>query len=100
MLVSLPDRISSSIADLEWSQNYLEFSLRLQEYIELCRKRDTAAALVYLRKYLAQWKDTHLKEIPQASVLLAYDENTDVPSYRVRSICSRPIIYERSQTRS
>jgi hypothetical protein len=65
------------------TQNYLEFGLRLQEYIELCRKRDSSAALAYVRKNLAPWKETHFNEIQQAIALLAFNEHCNLPAYDV-----------------
>jgi macrophage erythroblast attacher len=64
-------------------QDSLEFALRLQEYIELCRQRSTATALTYLRKHLAPWSESHMAEIRKAMGLLACDEPTAwrVPAY-------------------
>lgn len=61
----------------------LEFSLRLQEYIELARARRTTAAIAYSRKHLVPWQDTHLAEIRTASALLAFKEGTKCGPYRV-----------------
>ncbi|WOO85632.1 Macrophage erythroblast attacher [Vanrija pseudolonga] len=58
----------------------LEFALRLQEFIELCRKRDTAGARAYAAKNLAQWAAT--PEMQQGATLLAFGETTGVPRYR------------------
>lgn len=65
------------------SQNYLEFSLRLQEYIELCRKKQQTEALAYAQKYLATWQDTHMREIEQAMSLLFFGQGTNVGVYKV-----------------
>jgi macrophage erythroblast attacher len=64
-------------------QNNLEFALRLQDFIELCRKRDIQGAIAYSRKYLAQWAPGHLQEIQQGMTLLAFGERTGVGMYRV-----------------
>jgi macrophage erythroblast attacher len=60
----------------------LEFNLRLQEYIELVRERKLLAAIQYSKKYLTPWSETHLKEIQQASGLLAFDPTTDCSAYK------------------
>jgi macrophage erythroblast attacher len=65
------------------TQNNLEFTLRLQEFIELCRKRDTVGAISYARKTLAPWASTHMHEIEQGMTLLAFGERTGVGAYRV-----------------
>lgn len=65
------------------AQNDLEFTLRLQDFIELCRKRDIQGAIAYSRKYLAQWAPGHLSEIQQGMTLLAFGEKTGVGMYRV-----------------
>ncbi|CDZ96365.1 Uncharacterized conserved protein [Phaffia rhodozyma] len=57
---------------LKRANNPLESSLRLQEYIELCRKRDLVQALAYYRKYLSIWYET--PEVRRAAGLLAFDE--------------------------
>ncbi|KAJ7741429.1 CTLH/CRA C-terminal to lish motif domain-containing protein [Mycena maculata] len=49
----------------------LEFDLRLQEYIELSRACKYDEAMEYARKHLAPWKETHMDQIQQATVLLA-----------------------------
>jgi hypothetical protein len=64
-------------------QNNLEFALRMQEYIELCRQRKVPEAIVYSRKNLAPWAATHLIELQQAMTLLAFGEKSGVALYRV-----------------
>lgn len=64
-------------------QSDLEFTLRSQEFIELCRKRDTAGAIAYARKNLAPWASTHLAELQRSMTLLAFGETTGVQVYRV-----------------
>ncbi|KAH7923099.1 hypothetical protein BV22DRAFT_1093538 [Leucogyrophana mollusca] len=60
----------------------LEFELRLQEYIELARARKTQDAIAYSKKHLVSWQDTHLKQILQASMLLAILPSTNCGQYR------------------
>lgn len=55
----------------------------MQEYIELCRKRKTTAALAYMKKFISPWAETHLAQVQQAVVLLAFGEGTGVNTYRV-----------------
>jgi macrophage erythroblast attacher len=69
---------------MDGCQNYLEFSLRLQEYIELCRKKQQTEALAYAQKYLATWQETHMREIEQAMSLLFFGQGTNVGIYKVR----------------
>lgn len=57
--------------------------LRLQEFIELCRRRDTVGAIAYARKNLANWAVSHMFELQQAMTLLAFGEKTGVGVYRV-----------------
>ncbi|KIJ99906.1 hypothetical protein K443DRAFT_679588 [Laccaria amethystina LaAM-08-1] len=60
----------------------LEFDLRLQEYIELSRLRQTTEAIAYTKKYLISWQETHLPHIQQASALLAFPPNTRCGPYK------------------
>ncbi len=64
-------------------QSDLEFTLRTQEFIELCRKRDTAGAIAYSRKNLAPWAATHMAQLQSSMTLLAFGETTGVQAYRV-----------------
>lgn len=64
-------------------QNDLEFHLRYQEYIELCRQRRTTDALTYVRKNLTTWAETHLMEIQAGMALMIFGEHTVVQGYRV-----------------
>lgn len=66
-------------------QSDLEFTLRSQEFIELCRKRDTAGAIAYARKNLAPWAPTHMSKLQSSMTLLAFGETTGVQWYRVSS---------------
>ncbi|WWD17302.1 hypothetical protein CI109_101742 [Kwoniella shandongensis] len=67
---------------LKKTKNSLEFTLRLQEFIELCRKRDIPAAIAYSRKNMAGWAGTHMTELQQGMTLLAFGEKTGVGLYR------------------
>ncbi|KAG7086640.1 hypothetical protein E1B28_002581 [Marasmius oreades] len=67
---------------LKKSKSTLEFDLRLQEYIELCRAENKEDAIVYLQKYLTPWQETHLPQINQASALLAFSPKTRCGPYK------------------
>ncbi|KAJ9116612.1 hypothetical protein QFC20_000545 [Naganishia adeliensis] len=67
---------------LKKTKNYLEFSLRLQEYIELCRKKQQTDALAYAQKYLSTWQETHMREIEQTMSLLFFGQGTNVGIYK------------------
>jgi len=60
----------------------LEFELRLQEYIELARAHKTLEAIIYAKKYLVPWQETHLEQITQAMALLAVQPSTTCGQYR------------------
>ncbi|KAJ1933279.1 GID complex subunit containing RING finger motif, partial [Linderina pennispora] len=60
----------------------LEFELRLQEYIELIRARNTAEAIVYAKKHLVAWSETQMPRIQRAMTLLAFPPDTPCPPYR------------------
>ncbi|KAG9128542.1 GID complex subunit containing RING finger motif [Ceratobasidium sp. 392] len=63
---------SENKAALKKTKNSLEFELRLQEYIEMIEQGKEVEAMVYLKKYLLAWYDTHPKQIQQASTLPAF----------------------------
>ncbi|KAF9262166.1 hypothetical protein L218DRAFT_960559 [Marasmius fiardii PR-910] len=67
---------------LRKSKSTLEFDLRLQEYIELCRAENKGDAIAYLQKYLTPWQETHLAQINQASALLAFSHKTRCGPYK------------------
>ncbi|OCF60622.1 macrophage erythroblast attacher isoform 1 [Kwoniella mangroviensis CBS 10435] len=67
---------------LKKTKNNLEFTLRLQEFIELCRKRDIVSAIAYSRKNLAPWAATHMAEIQQGMTLMSFGERTGVEIYK------------------
>ncbi|KAF9530241.1 CTLH/CRA C-terminal to lish motif domain-containing protein [Crepidotus variabilis] len=69
-------------AALRKAKSTLEFELRMQEYIELSRKRKTIEAIAYSRKHLVSWQDTHLAQIRQLSALLAFPPNTLCGPYK------------------
>ncbi|KAJ2856696.1 GID complex subunit containing RING finger motif, partial [Coemansia erecta] len=60
----------------------LEFELRLQEYIEMIRARNTPEAIKYAKKHLSPWSDTQLPRIQRAMTLLAFSPSTSCPPYR------------------
>ncbi|BEJ14829.1 hypothetical protein CspHIS471_0405960 [Cutaneotrichosporon sp. HIS471] len=60
----------------------LEFTLRTQEFIELCRNRATSDAIAYARKNLAPWAATHMAQLQSSMTLLAFGETTGVQAYR------------------
>ena len=67
-------------------ESTLEFDLRLQEYIELARLRQTDEAIGYLKKHIIAWHDAHMQQIKQATALLAFPPNTNCNPYKVRRI--------------
>ncbi|KAI9006120.1 CTLH/CRA C-terminal to lish motif domain-containing protein [Gaertneriomyces semiglobifer] len=69
-------------SSLEKIQSTLEFQIRLQEYIELVRNQKREEAIKYARKYLVNWRESHLKEIQQAMALLAFGPGTSCEYYR------------------
>ncbi|KAK7049249.1 GID complex subunit containing RING finger motif [Paramarasmius palmivorus] len=73
---------SENKSALKKSKSTLEFDLRLQEYIELCRAGNKQEAIAYLRKHMTPWHDTHLPQINQASALLAFSPKTLCGPYK------------------
>jgi len=67
-------------------QSTLEFELRLQEVIELARQRRNEEAIVYMKKHLVQWQETHFEEIIRVSALLAFPPTTTCGPYKVRLV--------------
>jgi len=65
-------------------QSTLEFDLRLQEYIELARLRQTDEAIGYLKRHIINWHDAHMQQIKQATALLAFPPDTTCNPYKVR----------------
>ncbi|KAI5122115.1 hypothetical protein M0805_002237 [Coniferiporia weirii] len=73
---------SENKAALRKAKNTLEFDLRLQEYIELAREGNSIEAIAYSKKHLVSWHDTHLRQIRQASALLALPERSAFGPYK------------------
>ncbi|KAI0792319.1 CTLH/CRA C-terminal to lish motif domain-containing protein [Abortiporus biennis] len=73
---------SENKAALRKLKNPLEFDLRFQEFIELVRARKLEEAIVYQKKYLIQWYETHQAQIHQASALFAYPPSTAFGAYK------------------
>ncbi|KAL5480789.1 FYV10 [Sanghuangporus weigelae] len=67
---------------LRKAKNTLEFDLRLQEYIELARSGKAIEAIAYSKRHLVLWQDTHLKQIRQASALLAFPPSNAFGPYK------------------
>ncbi|ERN13428.1 macrophage erythroblast attacher isoform X2 [Amborella trichopoda] len=68
---------------LKKSKSKLEFELRQQEFIELVRAKNSMQALAYVRKYLAPWGSTHLKELQHVVATLAFTSDTECEKYKV-----------------
>lgn len=62
--------------------NRLEFELRLQQYIELCRSGRRSDARSHAIKHLAPHWEQHQKKISEAAVLLVFTTNTNAERYR------------------
>lgn len=75
---------------LQIVQSTLEFDLRLQEYIELARLRQTDEAIGYLKRHIINWHDAHIQQIKQASALLAFPPDTTCNPYKARKIQGIP----------
>ncbi|KAF8527643.1 CTLH/CRA C-terminal to lish motif domain-containing protein [Hysterangium stoloniferum] len=73
---------SENKAALRKIKSTLEFDLRLQEYIELSRACKKEEAIVYSKKYLVSWYETHDTQIKQALALLVFPPNTVCPPYK------------------
>ncbi|KZT25715.1 hypothetical protein NEOLEDRAFT_1064715 [Neolentinus lepideus HHB14362 ss-1] len=73
---------SENKSALRKAKSTLEFDLRLQEYIELCRSSKSLEAIAYLKKHLVSWQDTHLAQIRHASALLAVTPETKSTGYK------------------
>ena len=61
----------------------LEFELRKQEFIELCREARHADAIAYAQKNLSPFLEAHAVEIQQAAALLCHRSDTLSEPYRV-----------------
>lgn len=71
-----------SVYCLTLLQSSLEFELRLQEYIELCRAGRPFEAIAYARKHLRAWQDTHGEPIQRACSLLCFPASTTCKPYK------------------
>lgn len=74
--------------------NPLEYELRLQQYIELVRQRETPRlkeAILHARKYLKH-SDPTCESQMEAAGLLAFPPNTQTQPYKV---CNTPIVGSR-----
>jgi len=60
----------------------LEFSLRIQEFIELVRAQKLVQAIGYARKHLAPSAATNMKDIQKAMATLAFSTDTKCERYR------------------
>jgi len=60
----------------------LEFSLRIQEFIELVRSNKLPLAITYARKHLSPCASTNMKEIQQAMATLAFLKHTKCEKYK------------------
>ncbi|KAI8324183.1 hypothetical protein GQ54DRAFT_302831 [Martensiomyces pterosporus] len=60
----------------------LEFELRLQEFVEMIRERNTPGAIAYAKKHLTAWSDTQMPRIQRAMTLLAFSPGTQCPPYK------------------
>ncbi|XP_078488168.1 E3 ubiquitin-protein transferase MAEA [Ciona intestinalis] len=60
----------------------LEFSVHLQQFIELVRKNQRLEAVCHARKYLNTAEGAQLEEVKQAMGLLAFHHDTPVSPYK------------------
>jgi macrophage erythroblast attacher len=68
-------------------QSKLEFTLRLQQYIELIRTQDehkVLDAIAHAKKFMLPFKDTYPKEVQRAFGLLAVPPGGRSSVYEVR----------------
>ncbi|KQK07354.1 hypothetical protein BRADI_2g34760v3 [Brachypodium distachyon] len=68
---------------LKKSKSKLEFLLRLQEFVELVRAKNSLQAIAYGRKYLAPWASTHMKELQRVFATLVFRSTTNCVPYKV-----------------
>ncbi|KAG8718739.1 GID complex subunit containing RING finger motif [Ceratobasidium sp. 394] len=73
---------SENKAALKKMKNSLEFELRLQEYIEIIQQGKTAEAMVYLKKYLITWYESHPQQCRQAAALLVCPPSMGMSTYK------------------
>ncbi|KAI9891328.1 MAG: GID complex subunit containing RING finger motif [Vezdaea aestivalis] len=63
---------------------FIEFEIRLQQYIELVRTREPSKlleAIIFGRKHFAFYKDSQAEKIKGAAALLAYEEDASDEPY-------------------
>lgn len=60
----------------------LEFKLRLQEFVELVRRQDMAAAVAYARQHLSQWAGPFEADMQRAFAVLVFTADTQCSRYQ------------------
>ncbi|CCJ31286.1 unnamed protein product [Pneumocystis jirovecii] len=73
---------SENRAFLRKNKINLEFELKLQEYIELVKKRELFQAIQYSRKYLTFYSEAHIEEFRRAMALLIFPPDTEYEPYK------------------
>uniref|UniRef100_A0A8D1BLF3 E3 ubiquitin-protein transferase MAEA n=1 Tax=Sus scrofa TaxID=9823 RepID=A0A8D1BLF3_PIG len=68
----------------------LEFSLRIQEFIELIRQNKRLDAVRHARKHFSQAEGSQLDEVRQAMGMLAFPPDTHISPYKVRARAPQP----------
>lgn len=68
-------------AVLKRADDNLEFKLRQQEFVELCRNEMFYDALAYAKKHFTPFLDQHTAQIKQALMLLAVPSTTEIDCY-------------------
>lgn len=66
----------------------MEFNLRIQEYIELIRAKNTLEAIPYSQKYLAPLEPIDTKRFQQVMGLFAFGSDTTCLPYKVNLLFS------------
>lgn len=69
-------------AKLKKSRSQVVFKLRLQEFVELVRKRDASAAIKYARVHLASWAEPCEEEHQRVFAALIFTSSTSCPVYQ------------------
>ena len=67
---------------LKKNEDDLEFRLRQQEFVELCRREEFGEALAYAKKHFVSFLDQHMTHIKQTLMLLAIPPTTEMHCYR------------------
>lgn len=68
-------------ARLRRLRSRLEFDLRLQEFLELARSGQRAAAVAHARSTLSPWAGAHLPDLQRVMAALLLGPHTRVPAY-------------------